>query len=139
MKPVKVGDVRVSSIVERDGPWRAPNTMYPTATPAQLAEVMSLVPDFTYDRAKDLLVIAYQTFVVRTPRCTVLIDTCVGEHQRRTPQLLFDAKESAATRWKFYREHANRDTLIIPTHFPGTTAGHIEKFLDTFQFSFLAL
>jgi len=286
MKPVKIGDVRVSSIIERDGPWRAPNIMFPSATTEGLKEVMSLVPDFAYDRAKDLLVITYQTFVLRTPRATVLIDTCVGEHQRRPPQLLFDkkpwldgfaqhglkfedidyvfcthlhvdhvgwntrlidgrlvptfpnaryvfsrreyehwkqatepgfaavhedcvqpivdagqallvddayvlsdelslvptpghspghvcvnlksrgeralftgdmmhhcaqviapdwsscfcydVKESAATRWKFYREHVNTDTLIIPTHFPGTTAGHIAKFRDTFEFKFLA-
>ena len=25
MKPLSIGDVRISSIVERDGPWRAPN------------------------------------------------------------------------------------------------------------------
>lgn len=286
MKPVKVGNVSISSIIERDGPWRAPAAMFPDAQPAQLADVMSLVPDFAYDRAKDLLVITYQTFVVRTPRCTALIDTCVGEHQRRAPQLLFDkkpwldgfaqhglkfedidyvfcthlhvdhvgwntrlrdgrlvptfpnakyvfsrreyehwkqatepnfaavhedcvepivnagqallvddayvlsdelslvptpghspghvcvdlksggesalftgdmmhhcaqvlqpdwsscfcfdVKQSAATRWKFFREHANTDTLIIPTHFPGTTAGHIAPFRDAFEFKFLA-
>jgi len=92
MKRVKVGNVSVSSIIEREGPWRAPNTMFPSATPEKLAEVMSLVPDFAYDRAQDLLCITYQTFVLRTPRATVLIDTCVGEHQRRPPQLLFDKK-----------------------------------------------
>ena len=286
MKPVKIGDVSVSSIIEREGPWRAPNIMFPGATPEKLAEVMAQVPDFAYDRAKDLLCITYQTFVVRTPRATVLIDTCVGEHQRRPPALLFDkkpwldgfaqhglkfedidyvfcthlhvdhvgwntrlvngrltptfpnakyvfsrkeyehwkqetepgfaaihedcvqpivdagqallvddayvlsdelafvptpghspghvsidlksrgeralftgdmmhhcaqviapdwsscfcfdAKESAATRWKFFREHANTGTLVIPTHFPGTTAGHIATRNDTFEFKFLA-
>jgi len=90
MKPVKIGDVRISSIIEREGPWRAPNIMFPSATPEKLVEVMSQVPDFAYDRVKDLLCITYQTFVVRTPRCTALIDTCVGEHQRRPPALLFD-------------------------------------------------
>ena len=92
MKPVKVGNVSVSSIIEREGPWRAPATMFPSATPEKLAEVMSRVPDFAYDRAKDLLCITYQTFVLRTPQCTALIDTCVGEHQRRPPALLFDKK-----------------------------------------------
>ena len=90
MKPVKIGDISISSIIERDGPWRAPNIMFPSATPEELKETMPLVPDFAYDRAQDLLVITYQTFVVRTPQATVLIDTCVGEHQRRPPQLLFD-------------------------------------------------
>jgi glyoxylase-like metal-dependent hydrolase (beta-lactamase superfamily II) len=286
MKAIKVGDVSISSIIERDGPWRAPNVMFPSATPEALAEVMAAVPDFTYDRAKDLLVITYQTFVLRTPRATVLIDTCVGEHQRRPPQLLFDkkpwldgfaqhglrfedvdyvfcthlhvdhvgwntrltdgrlvptfpnakyvfsrreyehwkqatdpgfvavhedcvepivqagqallvddtyalsdelslvptpghspghvcvdlksrgeralftgdmmhhcaqvimpdwsscfcfdAKQSAATRWKFFREHVDTDTLVIPTHFPGATAGRIRRRRDTFEFRFLA-
>jgi len=286
MKSIKVGDVSVSSIIERDGPWRAPNIMFPSAGAGERAEVMSQVPDFTYDRKQDLLVITYQTFVLRTPRATVLIDTCVGEHQRRAPQLLFDkkpwldgfaqhglsfdaidyvfcthlhvdhvgwntrlrdgrlvptfpnakyvfskreyehwkqatdpsfiavhedcvepivqagqallvedtyalsdelslvptpghspghvcvdlksggeralftgdmmhhcaqvirpdwsscfcfdVKQSAETRWKFFREHAGTDTLVIPTHFPGTTAGRIAKRRDTFEFQFLA-
>ena len=286
MQPIKVGDVSVASIIERDGPWRAPNIMFPSATPERLAQVMELVPDFTYDRGKDLLVITYQTFVLRTPRCTALIDTCVGEHQRRPPQLLFDKRpwldgfarqglkfedidyvfcthlhvdhvgwntrlrdgrlvptfpnakyifsrreyehwkqatdpgfaaihedcvepivqagqavlvddayvlsdelslvptpghspghvcvdlksrgeralftgdmmhhcaqviapdwsscfcfdvnESALTRWKFFREHVGTDTLVIPTHFPGPTAGRIAKMRDTYEFKFLS-
>ena len=44
MKPIKVGNVSVSSIIEREGPWRAPATMFPSATPDKLAEVMSQVP-----------------------------------------------------------------------------------------------
>jgi glyoxylase-like metal-dependent hydrolase (beta-lactamase superfamily II) len=284
MKPIKVGNVSVSSIIERDGPWRAPNIMFPSATPKELIDIMPFVPDFTYDRAKDLLVITYQTFVVRTPRCTALIDTCVGEHQRRPPQLLFDkkpwldgfaahglkfedidyvfcthlhvdhvgwntrlqdgrlvptfpnakyvfsrreyehwkqatepnfaavhedcvepivqggqallvddayrlsdelslvptpghspghvcidlrsggeralftgdmmhhcaqalapdwsscfcfdSKKSAETRWNFFREHVDTETLVIPTHFPGTTAGHIRRFRSAFEFKF---
>lgn len=89
MKPLSIGDVRISSIIERDGPWRAPGIMFPHASADEIARVMAQVPDFTYERAKDLLVITYQTFVVRTPRATVLIDTCVGEHQRRAPALLY--------------------------------------------------
>jgi glyoxylase-like metal-dependent hydrolase (beta-lactamase superfamily II) len=285
MQPITIGDVKVTSIIERDGPWRAPNVMFPSATPEGLAQALELVPDFTYERARDLLVITYQTFVLRTPRCTALIDTCVGEHQRRPPQLLFDkkpwldgfarqglkfedidyvfcthlhvdhvgwntrlrdgrlvpsfpnakyifsrreyehwkqatepgfaavhedcvepivqagqavlvddayvlsdelalvptpghspghvcvdlksrgeralftgdmmhhcaqviapdwsscfcfdVKESAATRRKFFREHVDTDTLVIPTHFPGATAGRIGRLRDTYEFRFL--
>ena len=60
MKPVKISDVSVSSIIEREGPWRAPNIMFPSATAEQLAEVMSLAPNFAYDRAQDLLCITFQ-------------------------------------------------------------------------------
>ncbi len=31
MKPVKIGDVGISSIIEREGPWRAPHIMFPSA------------------------------------------------------------------------------------------------------------
>ena len=30
MKPLTIGDVSVTSVIERDGPWRAPEIMYPT-------------------------------------------------------------------------------------------------------------
>ena len=49
-----------------------------------------------------------------------------------------DVKQSAQTRWSFFREHASSDTLVIPTHFPGTTAGHIQPFRNAFEFKFLA-
>lgn len=52
----------------------------------------------------------------------------------------YDVKQSTQTRWTFFREHVNKDTLIIPTHFPGTTAGHIKALRDkrdTFEFKFL--
>ena len=79
MREMQVGDVRITSIIERDGPWRAPAAMFPgfdpVAGPAMLAE---LDPE-VYDAASDRLVITYQTFVVRTPHHTILVDTCTGE------------------------------------------------------------
>ena len=50
----------------------------------------------------------------------------------------YDVKASAATRWRFFREHVNTDTLVIPTHFPGTTAGRIAPLGEAFEFKFLA-
>jgi glyoxylase-like metal-dependent hydrolase (beta-lactamase superfamily II) len=88
--PLVVGDVRVSAIVERAGPWRTPEVNFPDADPAALARVLELVPAFTYDRAANMLMITYQTFVLRTRTCTVLVDTCVGEHTRRMPHMLYD-------------------------------------------------
>ena len=33
MNRLKVGDVTISSIIERDGPWRVAETMFPSAPP----------------------------------------------------------------------------------------------------------
>ena len=79
MRPFHVGDILVSSIIERDGAWRAPTIMFPTADQeTALSHLDTLAPE-VYDAEQNLLVITYQTFVVRTPKHTILIDTCVGE------------------------------------------------------------
>ena len=42
------------------------------------------------------MVITYQTFVVRTPRHTILLDTCTGENKDHPPPPDFPGKE----RWR---------------------------------------
>lgn len=90
MRPFHVGKVLVSSFIERDGPWRAPTVMFPTADKATaIAHLKSMAPE-VYDAAQDLLVITYQTFVVRTPKHNILIDTCVGKDKPlRGPSLAY--------------------------------------------------
>ena len=89
MKELSIGDVTITSIVERDGPWRTPEEMSPAYDPVighrHLAE---LDPD-VFDPASGKMVITYQTFVVRTPRHTVLIDTCTGEDKGHPPPIDF--------------------------------------------------
>jgi len=79
MDRIQLGDVSIASIIERDGPWRRPEDMFPDFDQdiggRHLAELGPLV----YDAASNRLVITYQTFVVRTPRHTILVDTCTGE------------------------------------------------------------
>ena len=79
MNPLTLGDVSVTSVVERDGPWRAPEIMYPTCyKEIAIAHLKSMEP-FIYDAAANKLVITYQTYIVRTPHHTILIDTCLGK------------------------------------------------------------
>jgi glyoxylase-like metal-dependent hydrolase (beta-lactamase superfamily II) len=79
MKKLSIGDVTITSVIERDGPWRTPQEMFPAYDPIigkrHLAELDSEV----FDPASGKMVITYQTYIVRTPRHTVLIDTCTGE------------------------------------------------------------
>jgi len=93
MRPFTVGDILISSFIERDGPWRAPTVMFPTGDRATALGHLADMPPCVYDAARDLLVITYQTFVVRTPRHTILIDTCVGEDKPlRGPALDYPKK-----------------------------------------------
>ena len=79
MQQIQIGDVTIASIIERDGPWRAPEAMFPAYTPELGRPHLDALPPAVYDAATNRLVITYQTFVVRTPKHTILVDTCTGE------------------------------------------------------------
>lgn len=90
MKTVQIGDVTITSIIERDGPWRRPVDMFP-AYDAELGQehLKTLEPE-AYDVASERMIITYQTFVVRTPKHVVLVDTCTGEDKGYPPPMDFD-------------------------------------------------
>src|SRR5579883_143324 len=75
MKQIRLGDVTIDAVIEREGPWRRPEV---------------------FDPALGMMLITYQTFVVRTPRHTILVDTCTGEDKGHPPPFDFPGKE----RWR---------------------------------------
>jgi glyoxylase-like metal-dependent hydrolase (beta-lactamase superfamily II) len=79
MRKLTIGDVTITSIIERDGPWRAPGQMFPNAPAEQIEATLRELEPETYDAVSGKMVITYQTYVVRTPRHTILVDTCTGE------------------------------------------------------------
>jgi len=79
MREIRIGEVALASLVERDGPWRKPEQYFPTSDPVIAHRHLAEMEPFLYDPASGRLVITYQTFVVRTPRRTILVDTCTGE------------------------------------------------------------
>ena len=79
MNQIRIGDVTIDSIIERDGPWRAPEDMFPAYTKDIGRPHLDALPPVVYDAASNRLVMTYQTFVVRTPKHTILVDTCTGE------------------------------------------------------------
>jgi len=90
MREIRIGDVTITSIVERDGPWRTPQAMFPPCTDeALLAERIKEVEPETFDPASGKMVITYQTYVLRTPRHTILVDTCTGEDKGYPPPMDF--------------------------------------------------
>ncbi|MFL5168748.1 MAG: MBL fold metallo-hydrolase [Microvirga sp.] len=79
MRGLAIGDVTVTSIVERDGPWRRPEDMFPDYDPELGKRHIAELEPGVFDQASGKMVITYQTFVVRTPKHTILVDTCTGE------------------------------------------------------------
>ena len=79
MRTLEVGDVTITSIVERDGPWRQPQDMFPLYDPELGRRYLADMDPEVYDASSNRMVITYQTFVVRTPHHKILADTCTGE------------------------------------------------------------
>ena len=79
MRDITIGDVRITSLIERDGPWREPEVMFPKYDPEIGRRHLAELPPFVFEPASGKMVITYRTYVVRTPRHTVLVDTCTGE------------------------------------------------------------
>ena len=79
MQTLAIGDVTITSIIERDGPWRTPQDMFPDYDPIVGRQHLAELGAALFDPTSGKIVITYQTFVVRTPKHTILIDTCTGE------------------------------------------------------------
>jgi hypothetical protein len=89
MKKLSIGDVTISSIIERDGPWRTPQEMFPACDPIIGKRHVAELDSEVFDQASGKMVITYQTYIARTPRHTVLIDTCTGEDKDYPPPMDF--------------------------------------------------
>jgi glyoxylase-like metal-dependent hydrolase (beta-lactamase superfamily II) len=79
MKTLKVGEITITSLIEREGPWRKPEAMFPAYDPEIGRRRLAELDPIVFDPASGRMVITYQTFLVRTPKHIVLIDTCTGE------------------------------------------------------------
>jgi glyoxylase-like metal-dependent hydrolase (beta-lactamase superfamily II) len=79
MQRLQIGDVAITSLIERDGPWRRPEDFFLNYdSAAKAGDVARLAPE-VFDRASGKMVITYQTFVIRTAQHVILVDTCTGE------------------------------------------------------------
>jgi glyoxylase-like metal-dependent hydrolase (beta-lactamase superfamily II) len=85
MELFKSGDVRISTLIEREGPQRKTKELFPTADVARAQEHFREMEPFLYLPASDRIYNTYQSFLLRMPSKTILIDTCVGENKARPP------------------------------------------------------
>lgn len=74
-----IGDIRVDALVDWLGPTRRPEDIM-RDIPTDLVENNRdwLVPDYL-DAASGQLILAYQSFLIQTPKASILVDCAVGE------------------------------------------------------------
>src|SRR5258708_19125329 len=96
MRQVKIGEVTIDAVVEREGPWRRPQDFFPAYDEAIFQRSLPIMEPEVFDAASGRMCITYQTFVVRSPRHTILVDTCTGEDKGHPAPFDFPGKE----RWR---------------------------------------
>ena len=96
MKQLRIGDITIDAVIEREGPWRRPQDFFPAYDEGVFRRHLPTMEPEVFDAARGMMVITYQTFVVRTPRYTILVDTCTGEDKGHPPPFDFPGKE----RWR---------------------------------------
>ena len=78
-----VGDLIIHRIIEQETTFLPALELLPTLTPELLAENRPWLQGTGALDSKDLLVLCFQSYVVKTPYHTILIDSCIGNDKPR--------------------------------------------------------
>ena len=78
-----VGDLTIHRIIEQEPTFLPALEMLPGLTPELLAENRSWMRDAGALDDNDVLILCFQSYVVKTPHHTILIDSCIGNDKPR--------------------------------------------------------
>jgi glyoxylase-like metal-dependent hydrolase (beta-lactamase superfamily II) len=88
MTLARIGDFTVDRVVELEFPAFVAREFFPACTAEELADGKARLGGLI--SADDKLRMSFHTFILRTPKHTILIDTCCGNHKPRPARADFD-------------------------------------------------
>lgn len=91
-KGFQLGDLTIHRVVEEERPLFDPLEFLPTLTPEVLAENRHWLEPDAIDPATGKIKLCIQSYVIRTPHHTILVDTCVGNHKPRPTRPFWNQK-----------------------------------------------
>jgi len=80
---VSIGDLVVHRIIEQETSFIPALEMLPGLTPEVLTENRSWLQQAGAIDPQDVLILCFQSYVVRTPHHTILVDSCIGNDKPR--------------------------------------------------------
>jgi glyoxylase-like metal-dependent hydrolase (beta-lactamase superfamily II) len=83
VRPQKFGDILVQKIIELDRLAVDPNWLIGNATAPEIEAERHWLGDGLVEPSTGKLIIGVHSFLVRTPRRTILVDTCCGDRRDR--------------------------------------------------------
>lgn len=78
-----VGDLAIHRIIEQEASFLPALDMLPQLTPELLGENRAWMKKIKALDDDDVLILCFQSYLVRTPHHTILVDTCIGNHKPR--------------------------------------------------------
>jgi glyoxylase-like metal-dependent hydrolase (beta-lactamase superfamily II) len=94
LQPFAIGDFQVARIVERDGPFGPLNGLVPDANEEDLRPHYDWLTPNYLDPNSFWVFMSVNSYLIRTPHHTILIDTCGGNHKERPNSAVFHQKET---------------------------------------------
>lgn len=91
-KGFQLGDLTIHRVVEEERPLFDPLEFLPTLTPEVLAENCHWLEPDAIDPETGKMKLCIQSYVIRTPHHTILVDTCVGNHKPRPTRPFWNQK-----------------------------------------------
>lgn len=92
--PISLGALTLHRIVEQQGPFFDATTFFPSLSTEDIAEHSSWLEPTYIDPTSGKVILCVQSYVVKTPHHTILIDSCVGNHKPRPTIPAWDHMES---------------------------------------------
>jgi glyoxylase-like metal-dependent hydrolase (beta-lactamase superfamily II) len=78
-----VGDLTIHRIIEQETTFLAASDMFPSLPPELLAENRKWMRQAGAIDESDTLILCFQSYIVRTPHHTILVDSCIGNDKPR--------------------------------------------------------
>ena len=83
------GAVEIRRVIEFEAPLLDPFVLFPDADADTIASHRQWLEPRTQDPETGLLILAFHSFVIRTPRHVILVDTCGGNDKERPQKLRY--------------------------------------------------
>jgi glyoxylase-like metal-dependent hydrolase (beta-lactamase superfamily II) len=80
---IQLGDITIHRIVEQEQPLFVALEFFPTLAPALLQENLSWLAPTYIEPSTGKLILCVQSYIVKTPQHTIMVDSCVGNHKSR--------------------------------------------------------
>ncbi len=89
-----VGGIRIDRIVEQEEPFFDPLFFFPKLTKELLDENRPWLEPRFHDPVSGKMILCIQSYLVRTGKHTILVDSCVGNHKPRPTRPFWDQMKS---------------------------------------------